>query len=565
MLKRIISIVLSALLLLSLCSCNDSGIDNSSDNNSMTNSNTTDKNSQTENSISPQKVISTLFPTYKSARQIYAVDISEFDENTVVFLRQLQGLVAKTDTASVYLVSNENERDWLDYLCNELGSYSTEITAEQMVALYGDSIKTIVVYSAENNEFSFAWNDAIRRDNAVCVDYSVANAFNLFEYREVIDVCGIFNDEKSAYEAIFQMVDDINDRTFVSLSADSSFIDYAYACSAFMLPVCVDEWSYDFVKGILSDCMGDMPGVIYTDNAVDKDILSFFSTYGYGNIPVSDFSNSTTLSSISVDYRFEKVKVQNSAGKKGNIYLSLIIDCLNAGDILNDSYAVCKAKRTDYCVAFEYPMFMSRLAPATLLRYTVNTMQSGDSVIPDGNWLNIDQNSMPDELYVIWQQVNNLFIKNCGMSLSVTDQLREDANPNYLESVSADGVMYYSDASLSGEYTGSDKPVLFAEKMIDLYDFEGSLENLSIDKNTPLFFIYSITPEHYFSKIPIYDVHSGYYGDREPDGYYTITEIVAVFIGQHSNSIHFISPAQSIAHIKKISKQAPAKQKQMPV
>jgi len=208
---------------------------------------------------------------------------------------------------------------------------------------------------------------------------------------------------------------------------------------------------------------------------------------------------------------------------------------------------------------------MSRLAPATLLRYTVNTMQSGDSVIPDGNWLNIDQNSMPDELYVIWQQVNNLFIKNCGMSLSVTDQLREDANPNYLESVSADGVMYYSDASLSGEYTGSDKPVLFAEKMIDLYDFEGSLENLSIDKNTPLFFIYSITPEHYFSKIPIYDVHSGYYGDREPDGYYTITEIVAVFIGQHSNSIHFISPAQSIAHIKKISKQAPAKQKQMPV
>ena len=549
MFKRVLSIVIVVLLVF-LCSCNGNNSGHSSNNNSNHNDNNSSDKDTASLFDKAKAQVEYLFPTYKSARQIYSVNISELDESIVVFLRQLQGLVAKKETASIYLVSNDADQYWLNYLCDELGAYSTEITPEQLVALYKDFIKTIVVYSAHNDEFGFAWNDSIRRDDAICVEYSVADKFELLNEREVISVSGVFSDEKASYESVFGMIEsDENQRVFSLLDENSAFIDYAYSCKAFMLPECDDEWSTEFVKRQLDSRKSENFGVIYSDESVSGNALSVYTAYGYGNIAVKGFSNSTVFSSISIDYRFEKIKVNGSSPKKGKLYLSLVVDCANAGDVINNNYLVCNANREGYSVSFEYPLFMRRLAPATLLWYSVNAAQKGDYIIPDGNWLNIDQSAISGDMYDLWLNVNNYLIYQSGMSVAVTDNIINDDN-KYLSSHSVDGVLYYSDQSLSGVYSKENKPILLAQKLSSLVELETSLNSLVSDKNTPLYFVYSLTADAYFEKLPIYDIHNGYFGVGTPDGYYTITEIIAVFLS-NANSVNFVSPAQIVSYIKK--------------
>lgn len=550
MFKRVLSVCLAFAMLL-LCSCSQTGSANSDDSSAVNNSNS-DNSAQIEK-FDAKLVINELFPTYAPARQVYAVDISELDVNTVAFLRQLQGLVAKTQTASVYLVSNESDKVWLDYVCNELGAYSTTITAEQMVALYGDLIESLVVYSSEHSEFYAAWNDAIRRANAVCADYSVALNFDLLENREVINVHGVFNDVKNSYETLFSMADITEKAIWVSLDETSAFLDYAYACSAYILPTVEDEWSTGLVENCLANSNCDKLGIVYTDYSVNNNVLKLYSKCGFGNIAVAGFSNSTTLSSIGVDYKFEKEKVHNSTGKKGNIYVSLVIDSLYAGNVFVENYAVCKTKREDFCVAIEYPLFLSKLAPATLLWYSINTKQTGDSIIPDGNWMSVDQDLLDEKLYMQWVQVNNSFIKSCGMSLAVTDSFKSgDAIPNYTDLNSSKGIVLYTAESLSGMYPAvSDTAIVFATKLSTITELESSLQALVPDESAPLYFVYSISGEQYFDKIPIYDIYNGYYGEGEPDGYYAVNEIVALFLCQYPDKSYFVSPAQMIAHINK--------------
>jgi len=551
LLKRLLAVLIAVLMLVLSCSCNGN-IDNNHSNNSNNSGNNDSSDKNSASSIDKAKAqVELLLPTYKPARQIYSVDITEQDMDTVVFLRQLQGLVSKNETASIYLISNDADKYWLDYLCDELGAYSTEITVEQLVALYENFIKTIVVYSSQCNEFSFAWNDAIRREDAVCVEYSVADKFELLNNREIISICGIFTDEKASYESVFGMIEaDSSQRVFMSLDSDSEFIDYAYACNAFALPACVDEWSVEFVRQQLANRSCDDLGIVFTDESVNNNVLSMYSTFGFGNIPVNEFANSTVFSSISIDYRFEKPKVHNSVAKKGNMYISLIVDCINAGDILNNGYLICNAKREDYCVAFEYPLFMSRLAPATLLWYSVNSSQKGDSLIPDGDWLNVDRSVLSDDLYKLWISVNSYLINQCGMGVAVTDTILSDDNNEYLSLQSVDGIIYYSSESLSGIYSSSKKPVLLAQRLDELSALETSLNTIDIDKSYPLYFIYSLPSSEYFKKLPIYDVHNGYYGVGSPEGYYTITEIMALFLS-NTESASFVSPLQIVSYIKR--------------
>ncbi len=550
MFKRVLTLCLVVTMLL-LCACSQTGGSNSDVDSDVNNSNG-DNNSQIEK-FDAKLVIDELFPTYTPARQIYAVDITNFDTNTIVFLRQLQGLVAKTQTASVYLISSESDKVWLDYVCNELGAYSTTITAEQMVALYCDLIECVVIYSSEYSEFCAAWNDSIRRTNALCADYSVALNFGLLENREVISFQGVFNDSQSAYETLYSMLDVTEKSVWVSLDETSSFIDYAYASSAYILPPVEDEWSKVFVYNCLANANCDKLGVVYTDYSVNNEALKLYSKCGFGNIAVAGFSNATTLSSIGVDYNFEEEKVHNAVGKKGNLYISLVIDSLCAGNAFNENYTVCKTKRDDFCVAIEYPLFLSKLAPATLLWYSINTKQTGDSIIPDGNWMSVDQDLLDEKLYLQWVQINNSFIKRCGMSLAVTDSFKSgDVVPNYADLVSSKGVILYTTESLSGMYPAkSNTAIVFATKLSAILELESSLQTLTPDENSALYFIYSVSGAQYFDKIPIYDVYNGYYGVGEPDGYYSVNEIVALFLCQYPDKASFVSPAQMIAHINK--------------
>ena len=118
-------------------------------------------------------------------------------------------------------------------------------------------------------------------------------------------------------------------------------------------------------------------------------------------------------------------------------------------------------------------------------------------------------------------------------------------SPAYLRQ-STDGLRDLSNVAYSKE----NKPILLAQKLSSLVELETSLNSLVSDKNTPLYFVYSLTADAFFEKLPIYDIHNGYFGVGTPDGYYTITEIIAVFLS-NANSVNFVSPAQIVSYIKK--------------
>ena len=101
MLKRLLAVLIAVLMLVLSCSCNGN-IDNNHSNNSNNSGNNDSSDKNSASSIDKAKAqVELLLPTYKPARQIYSVDITEQDMDTVVFLRQLQGLVSKNETASI--------------------------------------------------------------------------------------------------------------------------------------------------------------------------------------------------------------------------------------------------------------------------------------------------------------------------------------------------------------------------------------------------------------------------------------------------------------------------------
>ncbi len=542
--KRFLSIAIVLILVL-LCGCNGGGNSVSDKNSSNSNS---PQNTTTPNVQTTQQVVDELFPVYKSARQIYVVDVTNYEKSLVLFLRQLQGVVAKYDSAAVYLVSNEQDRFWLNYMCDELGAYSTDVSAEEVVSLFNDYIDTLVFYTPGTFEFYAAWNDAVRRDKAVCVDYSVAAQFSLLDTKEFIDIRGVFASETQAYETLFEMIElDDEHHSFVSLNEDSAFIDYAIALDAYLLPVYDNEWSKEFTSNVLSKCELEHPGVFYTEYEA-KEYINIFSENGFGNIAVAEFGNSTVFSSVKTTYVPDKIKVKNTSGKKGNVYISLLIESDSLGDAFNSSHSVCDLNREDYCVSVQYPIVLSRLAPATLLWYSLNTKQNDDSIVSDGDWSVINYDLMPDELYKKWHEINNNLLSACGMKVNVAGGYTEsDLNNNYINFSKSDGVLFNNSLSQSGAYAKPKKiPVVYYSGVQNLSELEMLLKNIVADNTCPLYYVFTLTAEQYFEQIPIYDD----YGGNQTDAFYSITEIIALTQSNLEN-VNFVVPEQMISYIKK--------------
>ncbi len=544
MTKRVLSVVLVIVILL-LSGCSGGG-NNNSDKNSSNNNGT--QNIHNQDKQTTEQIIENLFPSFKSARQIYVVDISNFEKSLVVFLRQMQGVVAKYDSAALYLVSNEQDRFWLNYMCDELGAYSTDVSVEEVVSLFSDYINTFVLYTPDTFEFCAAWNDAVRRERAVCIDYSVAMQFSLLDSREIIDIRGVFTSEEEAYRTLFEMIDiDSNNHSFVSLNENSQFIDYAIALDAFMLPTYTEDWSLEFTSSILSQTKLKHPGVVYTDfDCVEY--ITLFSENGFGNISVANFGNSTVFSSVKTSYVPDKIKTHNASPKKGNVYFSLMISTDTLGDAFDKNYFVCKAHREEYCVSIQYPVVLSHLAPATLLWYSLNTRQNDDSIISAGDWSLINYDSMPDDLYKKWHEINNELLSECGMRVSVADGFTEsDLNNIYINYSKADGLVSVHSTNQDGFYAKpKSDPILKLTKVESLSEFEYLLSELEPESTHPLYYVFSLTADQYAEELPIYDEYAN---SNKPNGYYSITEIIAVANG--NKFINFIVPEQMVNYIKK--------------
>ncbi len=549
---RVVALLLSIIMVFSFAGCAfDERPSDQSGVNSGSSGNRPNNTRPHNNALSASNIASTLFPTFDSSRQVFVVDVTELDIDTVSLLKMIQGLVAKNESASIYYITCEADNFWMSYLKNELGVYFSEITVVQMLSMYADYVKTVVLYTPGTFEYEFAWNNALLRENAVCATYVAAKNCGLLYSAEVIDARGVFEDEQTAYDF---MLDGLSNKTapvITACSEYSRFADYAFACEAFMLPYKADSFNGDATADYLALLSSETPGVIYNDNSVNSDVLAVYSGAGYGSVPVGEFNNATVFSSIRIDYDFAPPKVQNGNGKKDIVYLSIIIDSDNIGDVQNIGYTICNTKGKSYKLSFEISPIMYRIAPSMLLWYSLNTRQKGDSLVASGGWTDIDQSAISSDKYKLWHNVNNYLIDNCGINISSSYKLRDVDDLTFDALTVADGVLCYNDINGMGEVDNSGKiPIISVNKSLTLKELEQCLEALNPNSNQPLYYACAIPVNEYFAKLPIYDGAPVLTTDRIPDGYYSTTEIVAVLKERLASSIKFVSPSQLMSYAK---------------
>ena len=71
------------------------------------------------------------------AAAVYAVDTTKLSDSEIAMLRCLQGLVARTDSAAIYLMGTDSDRFWNTHTAEEYGIVFKEATTQELLKKYG--------------------------------------------------------------------------------------------------------------------------------------------------------------------------------------------------------------------------------------------------------------------------------------------------------------------------------------------------------------------------------------------------------------------------------------------
>lgn len=468
--KRAVALALSFMLLVCLCSCEggpsiaDSSASEPASSGKASNADTTSLNSGSgtnPDSDNNTAEAAKLFEGFNQSACVYAVDVTDCSSGTLTMLRSLQGLVAANEEASIYLIGSESDTFWKSYLRDEMGVYFKTLTPKQLINKFSDTIKTVVEYTSGTYEFEVAWNTAIKSEGAIIADENTIKKYSLESVTgEIYDVRGKYTDKESAYNDMF------TDYTTGGIKADyvsfcgeeSPFNDYAYAVGAVKMNFADNaDWESQMFSAMIDSTERASIGAALFDGepdcAEDADFgVAQFSKAGFGCINVSNFSNATLYSSIGSGYKTTAKHIKYAkSGSSGNVYLSIVIDTDSIGSSIQNDYVLWTAKHNRYNVSLCLSPLMYKLAPSVLLWYSVNT-RGDNQLISSGDWLKIDDQVMPDDLYVQWRNENNYLVENSGLYIIRSTDSRSGVDMKYCYGrfTNADGVFVNSDSIGNG-------------------------------------------------------------------------------------------------------------------
>ena len=91
-----------------------------------------------------------LFYKPKQASTIYKINTLNLSADYIAALRCLQGLVARTYSATIYLENTSDDSFWSNYTATEYGLVFEEMTPADAFAKFKDKITTFVLYNEAN-------------------------------------------------------------------------------------------------------------------------------------------------------------------------------------------------------------------------------------------------------------------------------------------------------------------------------------------------------------------------------------------------------------------------------
>lgn len=363
-----------------------------------------------------------LFYKPKQASSVMFVDTIALNNEEIAALRCLQGLVARTDDAAIYLLNNYTDRFWYDIIRDDYGIVFVKSTLSDVFEKYHDLIKTLIIYDSEKSKFQYSVAQTYASINdGIAVDKSTYEKVKVY-FKEV-EIIDISDKIASPVDAINHIANELYDKCehhYIGIVDITSEInDYVYATNT--IAVTVDnenEEQMNAFKKLLSKKFNS-PAIVFSDNSQFSTIVS---SYGFGLLSSNGFSNCTYFSSFPTRTKgFSQPKSTDKLAVKGKTYISI---CINNDDkistISNMKNLMGNVVRGSTPINIEINAALYELAP-TVLSWYYNNRNSYTCFISSGSGLidiNTDNFSQVeiDKLF----SIENHLLESSGISIMST-------------------------------------------------------------------------------------------------------------------------------------------------
>ncbi len=439
--KRLIAVFLTALLVISFASCKDNGgtEDSSSISDSGVDSSTLSETSSDgtvsaderytdmvarEDAVLSKMYLGKVFYRPKQVADIYHIDISEENSDTIAMLYSLQGVVAKNHGGAIYLDDGSDaSRFWVDYCSTEYGLNFDKATAGEVIKKFARYIKGAVLYSTDiAYEYTVAQNIAIGSDYLVATSETISLVNPVLSTKPLLDIRNQFADKKSAYDYIIENCLQTSSTRFIGLMGkESAFSDYVYSVKALVLDFDFsEEWEAEMLGLIIGRPDWNETAYVFSDRTVSTALQNVFSTDGFSIISAGNFANCTMFSSVSAKYNTRTRKYDMEKLTSNKIYVSMYLNVDSMADVQNTAYTVWNSKTSVSKISVEYFPVLYELAPPIAKWFKQNRTSSDMLISADLGCGSANISLMDEKTAELFKENNKYFLESSGITV-ITD------------------------------------------------------------------------------------------------------------------------------------------------
>lgn len=504
MIKRILSLILAAGLLLALCAC-DGGGGASGGVSSVTSKPTEPDEPTTLLQRQPAKLgnmaMQSMFYHPQQADTVYLVDITHATKGEVATLRCLQGLVARNSSAAIYLYSDEVDLHWRDYLTAEYGVYFTAADTAKLLQVFADCYSGVAVYGSGDYEFVLAACLAGQTDRVIMSRAVYEQHADLFRQEEVLQVSGLATTADEAYDYIYSNLLTKANKNYVALCNEQTpFLDYIIASGC----LCVDSMQrlMTAARHVAACVDAQLPAVAFLDEQPAADTLAELSGIGFSAMDINSLTNTTLFSSVQVRQIDAYTTSPALGAEAGNVYVAITLAADGVHTPQQEVTALWNERSSITRVSTEFCPALYELAPVIVNWYMLNCTSTDNLVAPHCGWSAVDAGKMPEQYYNQWNMLNNYFLQACGIR-TVANCVVSSAEQ--LEIIGKDSVaegFVVPHKVLQAADKTAELPA--AVGYVDIATIEGLTEWLSglqADEAAPQFYVVRLQPNEYDAEI----------------------------------------------------------------
>lgn len=383
---------------------------------------------------------SKVFHKAKQAGIVYYADISEENDDMKATLRTLQGLVARTSSASIYLIDDDDDSDnfWRRYCSSEYSISFVFTDVDGIISLFKDMIKSIVIYSDEKEktyQFETAQNIAMINDGIIATESVMKRLEDLEVDAKQTDISNLFASKRAAYEYIITKIAPVASDSYIASTDQScTFNDYIYAVKALNLNFDSGvSWQKEMHYKLIKSTRYRTLPILFNDNDSSANDIKRFSENGFVEINIKGLSNITFFSSVSSNSQaYSKVKGSDISGKNPSAYFSIGVDISSPGELQHIAHSIINDYRNNTPITIKIHPALLELAPPIMNWYVQNS-SAKYSLICDGmGWSRVNLEKMNQDNREAWYTINNYFLDMSAITTTVCDITNDDILSEYI-------------------------------------------------------------------------------------------------------------------------------------